>query len=211
MRLYEVLIPVSRGYPSARGRLPTRYSPVRRFPLWSSTEASVQSFSLDLHVLGTPPAFILSQDQTLNENGISKASAFHIFLRDPLGSNAFAFCNISFQNYCLLRNCREPRCFHRRSYQSLVVYFDLISTLWSFLGSHGLGRDAAAFQQTAYLVYHHLGLLSRTNSQLFSFIMISLMCDSLIIVSSFCCFCQEDSTIFFNFYREVLLFTVKRK
>ena len=25
------------------------------------------SFSLDLHVLGTPPAFILSQDQTLNE------------------------------------------------------------------------------------------------------------------------------------------------
>jgi hypothetical protein len=23
-------------------------------------------FSLDLHVLGTPPAFVLSQDQTLN-------------------------------------------------------------------------------------------------------------------------------------------------
>ena len=60
-----VLIPVSRGYPSARGRLPTRYSPVRRFPLLTSTEASVKSFSLDLHVLGTPPAFILSQDQTL--------------------------------------------------------------------------------------------------------------------------------------------------
>ena len=26
---------------------------------------SVNKFSLDLHVLGTPPAFILSQDQTL--------------------------------------------------------------------------------------------------------------------------------------------------
>ena len=26
------------------------------------------SFSLDLHVLGTPPAFVLSQDQTLNKN-----------------------------------------------------------------------------------------------------------------------------------------------
>ena len=64
---YEVLIPVSRGYPSAKGRLPTRYSPVRRFPLLTSTEASVKSFSLDLHVLGTPPAFILSQDQTLFE------------------------------------------------------------------------------------------------------------------------------------------------
>ena len=25
------------------------------------------NFSLDLHVLGTPPAFILSQDQTLNK------------------------------------------------------------------------------------------------------------------------------------------------
>ena len=64
---YEVLIPVSRGYPSARGRLPTRYSPVRRFPLNQSTEVSIMSFSLDLHVLNTPPAFILSQDQTLNE------------------------------------------------------------------------------------------------------------------------------------------------
>ena len=64
---YEVLIPVSRGYPSARGRLPTRYSPVRRFPLNSATEVLFMSFSLDLHVLGTPPAFILSQDQTLNE------------------------------------------------------------------------------------------------------------------------------------------------
>ena len=66
-RIYVVLIPVSRGYPSARGRLPTRYSPVRRFPPLTSTEASVKSFSLDLHVLGTPPAFILSQDQTLFE------------------------------------------------------------------------------------------------------------------------------------------------
>ena len=63
--LYEVLIPVSRGYPSVRGRLPTRYSPVRRFPVLTSSEESVKTFSLDLHVLGTPPAFILSQDQTL--------------------------------------------------------------------------------------------------------------------------------------------------
>ena len=63
---YEVLITVSSGYPSVQGRLPTRYSPVRRFPFFKSTEASLKNFSLDLHVLGTPPAFILSQDQTLN-------------------------------------------------------------------------------------------------------------------------------------------------
>ena len=64
---YEVLIIVSNGYPSAKGRLPTRYSPVRRFPLFLFDESQINRFSLDLHVLGTPPAFILSQDQTLNK------------------------------------------------------------------------------------------------------------------------------------------------
>jgi len=76
---YEALIIVSNGYSSVQGRLPTRYSPVRRFPgrlptryspvrrfpVDHSSEESVTTFSLDLHVLGTPPAFILSQDQTL--------------------------------------------------------------------------------------------------------------------------------------------------
>ena len=62
---YEVLIPVSRGYPSVWGRLPTRYSPVRRSLWLHSTEVSFHHIPLDLHVLGTPPAFILSQDQTL--------------------------------------------------------------------------------------------------------------------------------------------------
>ena len=66
-RCHEVLIPVSRGYPSVWGRLPTRYSPVRRSLYLRSTEALFQYIPLDLHVLGTPPAFILSQDQTLNK------------------------------------------------------------------------------------------------------------------------------------------------
>jgi hypothetical protein len=56
---HAVLPPVSRGYPPLLGRLPTRYSPVRR----SCTPEG--ALPLDLHVLGTPPAFILSQDQTL--------------------------------------------------------------------------------------------------------------------------------------------------
>ena len=63
---YQVLITVSSGYPFVQGRLPTRYSPVRRFPFNQASEEFVLNFSLDLHVLGTPPAFILSQDQTLN-------------------------------------------------------------------------------------------------------------------------------------------------
>ena len=73
-RYYEVLIIVSNGYPSAKGRLPTRYSPVRRFPQLLFDESPICWFSLDLHVLGTPPAFILSQDQTLNKMFIT-----HIF------------------------------------------------------------------------------------------------------------------------------------
>ena len=38
----------------------TRYSPVRHF-----TRPANRAFSCDLHVLGMPPALILSQDQTL--------------------------------------------------------------------------------------------------------------------------------------------------
>ena len=63
---YAVLAPISKCYPPVYGRLPTRYSPVRH----SVTEASSPRgipfrASFDLHVLSTPPAFILSQDQTL--------------------------------------------------------------------------------------------------------------------------------------------------
>ena len=36
------------------------YSPVRHF-------TTPKSLSCDLHVLGAPPAFVLSQDQTLNK------------------------------------------------------------------------------------------------------------------------------------------------
>ena len=37
---------------------------------------SFQRFSFDLHVLGTPPAFVLSQDQTLDKIAISKLSLY---------------------------------------------------------------------------------------------------------------------------------------
>src|SRR6476659_4292293 len=57
---YPVLITVSGGYPKAKGRLLTCYSPVRRS---STTEVA---FPLDLHVLSTTPAFVLSQHHTLH-------------------------------------------------------------------------------------------------------------------------------------------------
>ena len=55
---YAVLASLSKRYPPPEGRLPTRYSPVRHF-------TRPKPFSFDLHVLSTPPAFVLSQDQTL--------------------------------------------------------------------------------------------------------------------------------------------------
>ncbi|SIP67583.1 conserved hypothetical protein [Mycobacterium tuberculosis] len=42
-----------------QGRSPTCYSPVRH------SSISEETFPFDLHVLSTPPAFVLSQDQTL--------------------------------------------------------------------------------------------------------------------------------------------------
>src|SRR5215470_5159224 len=57
---YPVLARLSTGYPGLMGRLPTCYSPVRR-----CTRRVAPTFPHDLHVLGTPPAFVLSQDQTL--------------------------------------------------------------------------------------------------------------------------------------------------
>ena len=65
---HAVLALLSEGYPPPRGRLPTCYSPVRRF-------TGIAPFSLDLHVLGAPLTFVLSQDQTLQLNPVSVAPA----------------------------------------------------------------------------------------------------------------------------------------
>jgi hypothetical protein len=58
---YAVLATLSGGCPPLKGRLPTCYSPVRRF-----TRGPKSPFSLDLHVLSPPLTFALSQDQTLH-------------------------------------------------------------------------------------------------------------------------------------------------
>src|SRR3954465_10978450 len=62
-----VLATLSGSYPEVKGRSLTCYSPVRR----SSTPEG--AFPLDLHVLSTPPAFVLSQDQTLRESLVAVA------------------------------------------------------------------------------------------------------------------------------------------
>ena len=65
LRFHAVLAFVSKRYPPLKGRFLTRYSPVRHCPLFQLDESSFHRFSFDLHVLSTPPAFVLSQDQTL--------------------------------------------------------------------------------------------------------------------------------------------------
>ena len=56
---YPVLAPVSRCYPRLCGQV--AYVLLTRSPL-----KRIAPLPIDLHVLGTPPAFILSQDQTLH-------------------------------------------------------------------------------------------------------------------------------------------------
>ena len=70
---YAVLAIVSNSYPPLQGRLPTRYSPVRN----SSARCKHQASAFYLHVLGTPPAFVLSQDQTLIKNLIIVRALTH--------------------------------------------------------------------------------------------------------------------------------------
>ena len=57
---HSVLAQLSLGYSQLEGRLSTRYSPVCH-----CTHPLAGTFPFDLHVLCTPRAFILSQDQTL--------------------------------------------------------------------------------------------------------------------------------------------------
>ena len=78
---YAVLAAVSGCYPPVWGRLPTRYSPVRHSVIQApAPKGFFLHASFDLHVLGTPPAFILSQDQTLMLKSFRCFVSFYCFL-----------------------------------------------------------------------------------------------------------------------------------
>ena len=76
---HAVLAVVSNCCPPLKGRFLTRYSPVRHCPLLHLDESSIHRFSFDLHVLSTPPAFVLSQDQTLYKWYLNDVSIAQIF------------------------------------------------------------------------------------------------------------------------------------
>ena len=60
-RPYAALATLSGSYSSLWGKFPRVTQP-------SAARVPRRALPLDLHVLGTPPAFILSQDQTLHKN-----------------------------------------------------------------------------------------------------------------------------------------------
>ncbi len=100
---YPVLAHLSAGYPDPKDRLPTRYSPVCRF-----THPVAGTFTLDLHVLGTPPAFVLSQDQTLQigtyevlaskQAHVTALPALADFIRPQVSSNDILLSKNSHKN-----------------------------------------------------------------------------------------------------------------
>ena len=104
---YPVLAPLSERYPSLWGRLPTCYSPVRR----SSTPEG--AFPLDLHVLSTPPAFVLSQDQTLRDN-------FEHATRRPRDKRWERACALK-DKTGLLPCCRAAGCRSRRAGRAAML------------------------------------------------------------------------------------------
>ena len=105
-----VLATVSSGCPPLLGRSPTSYSPVRHSRPCLGHRPP-QSLPSDLHALGTPLAFILSQDQTLRicpcatfqvaPSG-SFSSILELFFRTSHSSYHFSTVKVQF-------SYRDPR------------------------------------------------------------------------------------------------------
>ena len=108
--------------------MPTRYSPVRYFPSLPLSEDLFRNFSFNLHVLGMPPAFILSQDQTLKNN---------FLLRSYLPA--------SFKKSCWLNCYSSPRlrsAFELTWYYLVFLLFEIVKFL-GFLKPCGVCRFIA--------------------------------------------------------------------
>ena len=136
----------------------------------NSSEESFLSASLDLHVLSTPPAFILSQDQTLNKNFVF---VFAVFVectckhaRSPHYSRKLILiqfkinilANLSlllFYKVSSLNACFRKTKFSGR-YSSFLESFKVVS-LFNYQGSLLLFSSAATF-----ISYHCFLSLSTT-------------------------------------------------
>ena len=95
---------------------------------------SAKDFSLDLHVLGTPPAFVLSQDQTLVDFVIyswlppryilHQLNSLSLFSITSFFKVRFNFLELT-RSFLTLCNCRNVMLSHLH-YRFLTVYFSNI-------------------------------------------------------------------------------------
>ena len=83
------------GYPPEGGRFDTRSAPVRH----SSSGCKQPMLPSDLHVLGLPLAFILSQDQTLH-----RIIVYNYPTPEPVRPKEINLC------FSLILRCRIPIC-----------------------------------------------------------------------------------------------------
>jgi hypothetical protein len=96
-----------------------RYSPVRH-----CTAPLAEGFSFDLHVLGAPPAFVLSQDQTLQRN-LKSQSRLTVLLVELTKKPA----NPLIHAIEMSKSNKEPLAvFRRRAPRSVVVLMGVGTT-----------------------------------------------------------------------------------
>ena len=125
---YAVLAIVSNSYPPLQGRLPTRYSPVRN----SSKKSKLLSSAFYLHVLGTPPAFVLSQDQTLIK---SLSSHSFLSLTDLLFFFIVQYYNFSYSALHIGSSCSvfKGLCHSFSRATTILVYHSYLPLSTDFL------------------------------------------------------------------------------
>ena len=124
-------------------------------------------FPFDLHVLGTPPAFILSQDQTLMFNLVlllsnvfrhRNYSAFQVFV---LWIFSFSYLEFSGLHYCLFVNVQAA------AFNNISDSFNILARLSILCQAHIKKISKNIFQ------YRFLTLNSLWVSRLWSFLAIS--------------------------------------
>ena len=95
---------------------------------------SVKKFSLDLHVLGTPPAFVLSQDQTLEINSENWLAQFWILTLSLL------YCKVlwNWQGPKTLCNCRNSTFVLITAFSLCTFQTSLLATFKIALSSDSL-------------------------------------------------------------------------
>ena len=117
---YAVLPFVSKRYPPLKGRLLTRYSPVRHSVISYFIRRIRNQASFDLHVLSTPPAFVLSQDQTLHDRSFVWLDYFLPCSNSLLGI-ATSHIGLIRSLYCSV--FKEPSLFKRLDYLTTFISF----------------------------------------------------------------------------------------